>query len=80
MAKNVNIGQSIREEMSRKGISVAWLSRQLGTSRMTCYRIFESYSIDTQMLLRISELLGRDFFALYSSALKQDEDSSPTNK
>ena len=71
--EKVNIGQAIREEMDRTGRTVTWLSKQLGTNRMACYRIFNSFSIDTQMLFRISVLLGRDFFALYSDSLKQEE-------
>ena len=70
MADTINIGKAIHDELLRQGRTVAWLSRQLGTSRMACYRIFNSYSVDTQMLLRISDMLGRDFFALYSDALK----------
>ena len=77
MADNINIGREIREELLRQGRSVAWLSRQLGTSRMACYRIFECFSIDTQMLRRISILLGRDFFALYSQSLKTETPENP---
>ena len=77
MAEKVNIGQAIREEMDRTGRTVTWLSKQLGTNRMACYRIFNSYSIDTQMLLRISVLLGRDFFVLYSSALREESENTP---
>jgi hypothetical protein len=73
MADNINIGKAIHEELLRQGRSVAWLSRQLGTSRMACYRIFDCYSIDTHMLLRISSLLGVDFFKLYSESLKNEE-------
>ena len=80
MAEKVNIGQTIREEMDRTGRTVTWLSKQLGTNRMACYRIFNSYSIDTQMLLRISVLLGRDFFTLYSEALKQEQESLIENQ
>ena len=69
---NINIGKEIREELLRQGRSVAWLSRQLGTSRVACYRIFDCYSIDTQQLLRISVLLGRDFFRLYSNSLLEE--------
>ena len=75
MAEKVNIGQAIREEMDRTGRTVTWLSKQLGTNRMACYRIFNSYSIDTQMLLRISVLLGRDFFSLYSTALSEEKET-----
>lgn len=80
MAEKVNIGQTIREEMDRTGRTVTWLSRQLGTNRMACYRIFNSFSIDTQMLLRISVLLGRDFFTLYSEALKQEQENPNENQ
>lgn len=69
MAEN-NIGKTIHDELVKQGRSVTWLSRELGISRMSCYRIFNSYSIDTQLLLRISTLLGRDFFLLYSEQLK----------
>ena len=75
MAETINIGQAIREEMDRTGRTVTWLSKQLGTNRMACYRIFNSFSIDTQMLLRISVLLGRDFFSLYSAALREEKDA-----
>lgn len=75
MTEKVNIGQAIREEMDRTGRTVTWLSKQLGTNRMACYRIFNSFSIDTQMLFRISVLLSRDFFALYSDSLKQEEEN-----
>lgn len=71
MACNVNIGKEIHEELLRQRRTVTWLSCELGISRMACYRIFNSYSIDTQLLLRISTLLGRDFFLLYSEQLKE---------
>ncbi len=78
--EKVNIGQAIREEMDRTGRTVTWLSKQLGTNRMACYRIFNSFSIDTQMLFRISVLLGRDFFALYSDSLKQEQENPIENQ
>ena len=69
MSEPIHIGHIIQEELRAQGRSVAWLSRQLNTSRMACYRIFHSYSIDTQVLFRISELLGRDFFGVYSGRI-----------
>lgn len=64
---------AIRNELERQERSIAWFARQLGTNRMTCYRIFESYSIDTNTLWRISKMLDYDFFALYSKNLKCNE-------
>mgnify|MGYP003423944785 CR=1 FL=1 len=66
MAEFIHIGQIIQAELRRQGRTVAWLAQQLNTSRMTCYRLFHSYSIDTQVLFQISWLLGRDFFTEYS--------------
>lgn len=77
MADNINIGQEIHQELVRQGRTVAWLSRQLGTSRMACYRIFDCYSIDTRLLRRISILLGRDFFDLYSQSVKEEFGKDP---
>lgn len=69
MAEPIHIGHIIQEELRSQGRSVTWLSLQLGTSRMACYRLFHNYSIDTQVLFRISGLLGRDFFVEYSHNL-----------
>ncbi len=72
MTDNINIGKEIHKELQKQGRSVVWLSRQLGTSRMACYRIFNNYSIDTQVLYRISSVLGVDFFKAYSESLEKD--------
>ena len=72
MANKINIGQEIHQELLKQGRTVAWLSRQLGTSRMACYRIFDGYSIDSDLLRRISLLLGRDFFNLYSQSITEE--------
>lgn len=69
MAEPIHIGHIIQEELRAQGRSVAWLARQLGTSRMACYRIFHSYSIDTHLLYRISELLGKNLFEEYVKRL-----------
>ncbi len=69
MAEPIHIGLIIQKELRSQGRSVAWFARQLGTSRMACYRIFHNYSIDTQTLFRISSLLNKDFFSIYSKSL-----------
>ena len=69
MAEPIHIGHIIQEELHAQGRSVAWLAIQLGTSRVSCYRIFHSFSIDTYMLFRISELLERNLFEVYLERL-----------
>ena len=76
----INIGQEIHRELIKQERTVAWLSRQLGTNRMACYRIFNCYSIDTSILLSISKILKRDFFALYSDSIKSNIPSESDSK
>ncbi|MGM9817607.1 MAG: XRE family transcriptional regulator [Paludibacteraceae bacterium] len=66
MEKTLHIGNEIRCELLRQERSVAWLARQLGYDRSNFYRVLRAPSIDTALLLRISHLLQRDFFSLYS--------------
>lgn len=73
MAEPIHIGHIIREELLTQGRTVTWLAQQLKLQRRACYRIFDSYSIDTQLLFRISQLLGRNFFADYATRLQQEE-------
>ena len=72
MAEPIHIGHVIQAELRAQGRSVAWLARQLGVSRVACYRIFHSFSVDTQVLLRISELLERNLFEVYVRRLNSD--------
>ena len=74
MAEPIHIGHIIQAELHAQGRTVAWLARQLLSSRTACYRTFHSYSIDTQLLFRISRLLGRDFFAEYSGKLAIEDE------
>lgn len=73
MADPIHIGRIIREELRQQGRTVTWLAQQLNLPRRSCYRIFDSYSIDTQLLFRISQLLGRNFFEEYAILYQQKE-------
>lgn len=65
----MHIGNRIRTVVKEKGMSVKGFSEQLGCSRANAYKIFEHYSIDSMLLLRISRILGHDFFAEYQEEL-----------
>ena len=52
--------------MEERQKTVVWLSKHLSCSRANVYKIFEKYSVDTEMLARISAILNFDFFSLYS--------------
>lgn len=69
----MHICRSIKEELERQDKSVVWLARQLAYSRTNIYKIFERASIDTSVLMRISQVLHVDFFRLYSEEFRQAE-------
>ena len=69
----MDIGKEIREELRRQGRTVTWLAQHLTLRRATLYDTFKKNSIDTYLLKRISEALGKDFFALLSEDLRKDE-------
>ena len=63
------IGKIIEEELRNKERSVVWLSRKLNCNRTNVYKIFNRTSIDTELLLKISNILKRDFFEPYTSRI-----------
>ena len=69
MAEPIHIGHIIQEELRTQGRTVTWLAKQLNLQRRACYRIFDSYSIDTHLLFRISKLLDRNFFEEFTLRL-----------
>lgn len=73
MTHTIHIGSSIRAELSRQRKSMVWLADQLGTARPNVYRIVRASSLQTDSLFRICRILDYDFFAEYSSRLKDKE-------
>lgn len=64
------IGSLIKEELERQERSISWFARKLSCDRSNVYRLFQKESIDTNLLTRISILLGRDFFSELSDNVK----------
>ncbi len=61
-----HIGQEILKEVKVKYPSVAAFARDLCKSSSATYEIFGKTSLDTDLLLKVSKLLGRDFFREFS--------------
>ena len=53
--------------------TVVWLAEQLNYTRPNVYDIFERPSIDTTLLLKLSQILNHDFFADFSARLESQE-------
>lgn len=58
----LSIGQIIKEELDKQGLSAGWLAKELGCNRSSIYRCLSRNSIDIALLSEISRVLGRDFF------------------
>jgi len=62
----VHIGKKIRQIVTDQKMPVQNFAYAISRSRTVVYDIFERETIDTGLLLKISEVLGYDFFRLYS--------------
>ncbi len=74
----VNIGKIIESELRRQERTVTWLSRKIHCDRRNVYDIFLRTSIDTDLLYKLSIALNTDFFAYFSTNLKQTVNQSIT--
>ena len=67
--KSPAIGELIKRELSRQERTVVWFANRLSCDRTNVYRIFSKRSLDTELLVRISIVLGHNFFADIASEL-----------
>lgn len=78
--KVIHIGQSIKELVDQKEVTIERICNFLSKDEEFVQSIYESKSIDTDLLLRWSKLLEYDFFRLYSSHLILYAPPSAVNK
>lgn len=71
-----HIGELIKEELQRQERSVTWFAKKLCYERTNVYSIFKRESIDTELLMRISHILHRNFFECYTNELEKRDNSS----
>ncbi len=74
------IGEEIKKVAKDHKVTVSWLARELGCHRTNIYRIFDSASVDSEILLRLSIILNYNFFDLYTDVLKQKMDNKFSNR
>ncbi len=67
----IHIGKLIETELRRQERSVTWFARKLFCERTNVYNIFKRQSIDTETLLRISQILHHDFFKYYRKEMEE---------
>ena len=68
----MHIGKKIKEAVKKSGMSVTEFATRINYSRRNIYSIFEKESLDTSLLIKISEVLEQDFFTHYSAGSKKN--------
>ena len=61
----IEIGQKIKEVFDNRNMKLTDFADELGTVRQNVYRIFKKRHVDTGLLLKISQVLGYNFFQYY---------------
>lgn len=59
----MDVGALIKEWLDRQGIPVRDFAEMIPCTRESAYRLLGKAHLDTDLLLRISLVLGHDFFA-----------------
>ena len=59
--KNTHIGSIIKEKLAEKSMSIAEFARKINRERTAVYDIFERKSLDTELLIKIGNILDYDF-------------------
>jgi len=62
----IHIGKTIEEVFNKKGMTVSELARRINKSRENIYSIFKRKTIDTGLLVNLSNVLEHDFFQYYT--------------
>lgn len=60
--KEIHIGNLIKRKMKEQGRTNVWLAQQIPCSPNHIYKIYNSPSINTNLLIRISQIIGYNFF------------------
>ena len=74
---NINIGELIKEEMERQGITKTQLAKMIGCERSNIYNIFKRNSINTEQLMLICRALGVNYFALLADEVWKERQPNP---
>jgi len=74
----IHIGQKIQFVFNQSGLSVSQFARMVGVQRTRIYNIFESKTIDTDLLCKISDVLHYDFLTEVYLKKRETENQNPT--
>ena len=67
--KKIHLGQLIKQKVEEDSIDINRICKLLKCSTHEVYKMYESESLDTLLLLSWSKLLAYDFFRIYTQHL-----------
>jgi hypothetical protein len=70
----IHIGNEIKNVFDKRGFTITEFSKRIKTSRENVYNIFARKTIDTGLLLTISNALEFDFFSIYVNFINPTKD------
>jgi len=73
----IHIGKKIQFVFSQSGLSVSQFARIVGVQRTRIYSIFDSKTIDTDLLCKISNALHYDFLTEVYIKKREIENQTP---
>ncbi|MBK7668123.1 MAG: hypothetical protein IPJ32_12765 [Sphingobacteriaceae bacterium] len=65
MKNKIHIGKTIKELLNTQGVSVPDFADKISCTPRNVYKIFSKADIDTALLGRINNALGKNLFLLY---------------
>lgn len=65
MTNKIHIGKTIKELLNAQGVSVPDFADKISCTPRNVYKIFSKADIDTALLARINNALGKNLFLLY---------------
>ena len=74
----IHIGKKIQFVFNQSGLLISQFARMLGIQRTRIYNIFESKTIDTDLLCKISDVLHYDFLTEVYLKKREIENQNPT--
>lgn len=66
-----SIGKIIQEKVNRSGMTITEFAEKINLSRPAVYQMFNKESVDSDLLFRISLLLGENLFSILSEQFEQ---------
>ena len=64
---HLHIGHLIQTQLKADQRSVGWLAREIGCTRNNVYKIFNKPSLDSNLILKISQTMHFNFFQYYTT-------------